>query len=138
MNGTKDPHGLNKAAPRVTLMEVEQAIKAEFYFTAADGVHGALAAATKDYEKAREHARMMRGASALESLSLVTFCVLVLDNGFVVHGFSKCVSPENFDAQIGRDLARQKALDEVWTVLGFRLAERLANEANAAKARQTP
>jgi hypothetical protein len=34
--------------------------------------------------------------------------VLVLRNGFTVTGESACASPENFDAEIGRKIARAR------------------------------
>ena len=62
-------------------------------------------------------------------LSQLTFCVLVLRNGFTVTGESACVSAENFDAEYGRKLAREKAIDKLWQLLGFRLADRLHAQA---------
>jgi hypothetical protein len=61
----------------------------------------------------------------LEPLNLLTFCVLVLNNGFTVTGESACASPENFDADIGRRVARQNAINKVWPLLGFRLRDKL-------------
>ena len=62
-------------------------------------------------------------------LSLLTFCVLVLRNGFTVTGESACASPENFDAEIGRNIARQNAVDKVWPLLGYELKTKLAGGA---------
>ena len=45
---------------------------------------------------------------------------------FTVTGEGACASPENFNAEIGRKIARQKAIDKVWPLLGFRLRDRLA------------
>ena len=67
--------------------------------------------------------------SALHSpreLELLTFCVLVLRNGFTVYGASACASPENFNAKIGRSIARENAEREIWPLLGFRLRDQLA------------
>jgi hypothetical protein len=106
-------------APRVTPADIEAEIVVESYFTARDGVLGALAAdgvPATSYEQAN---------AAPQSLSLLTFCVLVLRNGFTVTGESACASPENFDAEIGRKIARQKAVEKVWPLLGFRLRDKL-------------
>lgn len=54
-----------------------------------------------------------------------TVCQLTLDNGFTVEGLSACVSLENFNAEIGIRLARERAVTEVWQLLGFRLADRI-------------
>ena len=58
-------------------------------------------------------------------LRLLTFCVLVLRNGFTVTGESACASPENFDAEIGRNIARQNAVSKVWPLMGYALKEHL-------------
>lgn len=68
------------------------------------------------------------GAPALPALSLLTFCVLVLKNGFTVTGESACASPENFDAEIGRKIARQNAVQKIWPLMGYALKEKLASE----------
>lgn len=54
-----------------------------------------------------------------------TVCQLTLDNGFTVEGMSACVSLENFDAELGKMLAYSKAVEKVWPLLGFRLADKL-------------
>ena len=59
-------------------------------------------------------------------LHLLTFCVLVLRNGFTVTGESACASPENFDAEVGRRIARENAINKVWPLPGFRLRDELA------------
>lgn len=57
----------------------------------------------------------------------VTVCVLRLVNGFTVIGHSACVSEENFDAELGEKIARQKAFDKCWELFGFQLASEQAN-----------
>ena len=59
--------------------------------------------------------------------SQLTVCVLTLKNGFTVTGESACVSPENFDEEVGRDIARKNARDKLWPLLGFALAEQLSD-----------
>lgn len=55
-----------------------------------------------------------------------TVCQLTLDNGFTVEGISAAVCIENFDAEIGRKIARQNAVAEIWPLLGFRLRDHLS------------
>lgn len=102
-------------APRVTPADIEAEIASEHYFTAFDGAthRGELAKWAGDWEVPR----------SIEALNLLTFCVLVLRNGFTVTGESACVSPENFNAELGRKIARQKAVDKLWPLLGFRLRD---------------
>ena len=61
-----------------------------------------------------------------EALKLLTFCVLVLRNGFTVTGQSACASPENFNAEIGRRIAREDAVRQVWPLMGYELRSSLA------------
>ena len=93
-------------APRITPADVEANIISEHYFTAAEGLAG------------REVAPI---TNAPQALSLLTFCVLILRNGFTVTGESACASPENFNAEIGRKIARQNAVAKIWPLLGYEL-----------------
>ena len=101
------------AAPRVTPADIEAAIVSEHYFTAEEGVQGALAKTRPDL------------GVEVPPLSLLTFCVLVLRNGFTVTGESACVSRENFDAEIGRKVARENAISKMWPLLGYALKDKL-------------
>ena len=111
-------------APRVTPADIEQNIVSEHYFTAADG----------DY-KAMENAAFVNGSLNGEqvrpiptALHLLTFCVLVLRNGFTVTGESACASPENFNADIGRRIARENAVAKIWMLMGYELRSKLATQ----------
>lgn len=57
--------------------------------------------------------------------STLTVCVLTLRNGFTVTGESACASPENFDAALGQRIARDKAKEKIWPLLGYSLREHL-------------
>lgn len=103
-------------APRVTPADIEANINNEFYFTAEDGVVG-------------RHRGEVVHSNELHAMSTLTFCVLVLRSGFTVTGESACASPENFDAELGRKIARQNAINKVWPLMGFELKCRLAREA---------
>lgn len=107
-------------APRITPDDIEANIIAEHYFTAADGRNGALAADTYVGREKPE-----AGDADLAPLKLLTFCVLVLSNGFTVTGESACASPENFNAEIGNKIARANAVDKVWPLMGYALKSRL-------------
>jgi hypothetical protein len=95
-------------APRVTPEDIEANILSENCFTVGDAV-AAL------------------GAPYLQELHLLTICVLVLNNGFTVTGESACASPENFDAEIGRKIARQNAVQKIWPLMGYALRNQLSN-----------
>lgn len=61
--------------------------------------------------------------------SQMTIACLTLKNGFNVVGESACASPENFDAALGRKIARANAINKLWPLLGFRLKDKLYVEA---------
>ncbi len=143
-------------APRITPADIEANIASEHYFTADEGVQGAqsvteiaerfmgcpvpvtcrpdgtngdpMRSGTNllSVIEAKEMFSRVLPANAPQQLSLLTFCVLVLRNGFTVTGESACASPENFDAELGRKIARQNAVSKCWPLMGYALKERLA------------
>lgn len=120
-----------KTAPRITPADVQDAIAREYYFTAAQGVDGADLTTIRqadpdqktEFVPASEDPDLSK--TDLAPLTLLTFCVLVLKNGFTVTGESACASPENFDAEIGRNVARQNAVQKIWPLLGYQLKDTL-------------
>ena len=110
-------------APRITPADIEANITRTFYFTAAQGAEKA----------ARDNGSYAAGSPAEGlALGLLTFCVLVLRNGFTVTGESACASPENFNAEIGRQIARENAVAKVWPLMGYELRSKLAAEKSLA------
>ena len=65
--------------------------------------------------------------------SQLTVCCLTLINGFTVTGESACASPENFDAGIGRKIAKSNARDKIWALEGYLLKQSLYDN-NQSKA----
>ena len=105
-------------AARVTPADIEANIASEHYFTAADGYRSAPC-----FDPNGQPADCLPPPAPLE---LLTFCVLVLKNGFTVTGESACASPENFDAGVGRKIARQNAVAKIWPLMGYELRSKLA------------
>ncbi len=105
--------------PRVTPAGIEAAIAREYYFTAADGVLGACIS---------DNVPMFEDAQEPHSpLHMVTCCLLITHNGAKLFGVNEGpVSPENFDADMGRRMARQKAIDQLWPLMGYELRTKLA------------
>lgn len=106
-------------APRVTPADLQVNIVGEYFFTAAEGVLASL----------HSQDEMTRIVGPHGGLELLTFCVLVLRNGFTVTGESACASPENFDAEIGRKIARQNAEQKIWPLMGYALKQQLHDQA---------
>lgn len=90
-------------APRVTPADIEANIAGEHYFTASEAT----------------------GKTEDVALKLLTFCVLILRNGFTVTGESACASPENFNAEIGKKIARENAKQKIWPLMGYALKQQL-------------
>lgn len=102
--------GLN--APRLTPADIDAVIVDKYYFTAANAQWGADPNTTA----------LIGMHKQLETL---TFCVLILKNGFTVTGESACASHENFDAEIGKKIAYENARNKVWMLEGYLLKEKL-------------
>jgi Phage protein (N4 Gp49/phage Sf6 gene 66) family len=107
-------------AARVTPAGVEANIGSEWYFTAAEG-----AIAHYNLDQIHKNPEVI----PVGTLGVLTFCVLVLRNGFIVTGESACASPENFDAEIGRKIAHQNAVQKMWPLMGYELRSRLSQGA---------
>lgn len=58
----------------------------------------------------------------------LTICFIRLKNGFVVTGESACADPGKFDRQVGRSLARDRAMAKIWDLEGYMLREKLYRE----------
>ena len=140
-----------KTAPRITPADIEANIANETYFTAADALRFAYLTSDPDDAEARKRKNSICDSLATRSYSgtcldidvaelemktryvpvetkLLTFCVLVLRNGFTVTGESACASPENFDAELGRKIARQNAVQKIWPLMGYELRSRISSD----------
>lgn len=106
--------GLN--APRLTPANIDAVIVDKYYFTAANAQWGADPNTTALIGMHKQ-------------LEFLTFCVLILKNGFTVTGESACASPENFDAEIGKKIAFENARNKIWQLEGYLLKEKLYQQA---------
>ena len=95
--------GLN--APRLTPDHIEAQIASENWGRASD---------------------MFAGAPVSEGMKCLTIYVMTLKNGFTIIGKSACASPENYDAELGRKIAREDAKKQIWALEGYLLRSKLA------------
>lgn len=58
----------------------------------------------------------------------VTVALLKLENGFSVVGESAAASPENFNEELGRNIAYDNARNKIWALEGYLLREKLSQE----------
>ena len=114
--------GLN--APRLTPDHIDNVIQSVHFFTAGDGFTGAIVS-SEEFNSLPENERVVHPPVQLD---LLTFCVIVLKNGFTVTGESACASPENFNEEIGRKIAYDNAKNKIWPLEGYLLKEQLYKE----------
>lgn len=106
-----------RTAPRVSLADLEANIVMEAYFTA----NGALAS-----DRAVYGGLCVPSLFRSADLDVLTICLLQTRNGFTIIGKSAPASPDNFDAELGRKLAYEDAVRQLWPLMGYALRERLA------------
>lgn len=105
-------------APRITQEAIEANIVSEHYFTAYEGVLG-----ERFHHRTGENDANSNAIP--RTLRLLTICVVILRNGYTVHGVSACASPENYNQTIGEQIARENAIDQIWPLMGYELRTRL-------------
>ncbi len=111
-------------APRITPADIEKSIAREYFFTALNGV-----AWSSIHQDAIDP-----GPELAQQLKMMTICVLVLENGFTVVGHAGVASPENYNIEVGKKVARSKAVDQLWPLLGYQLKQKLYEDGLRAKA----
>jgi hypothetical protein len=98
-------------APRVSLADIERRI-IEKYFITGDQI--VSLAGSKG------------GAAGNPEVLTIVLCIV--DNGFTVIGKAAPASPDNFDPELGRKLAYEDAIRQLWPLMGFELKSKLATE----------
>ena len=107
-----------RTAPRVSLADIEANIGATWYFTAGEAVHALASFGWLG--------GVYDSNDVPASLGVLTICLLVTRNGFTLIGKSAPASPDNFDAELGRKLAYEDAVRQLWPFMGYALREKLA------------
>lgn len=105
-----------RTAPRVSLADIEANIIHEYYINGGEAVRAI---------RWVDDSTLVRVHETLASLDLLTICLLVTKNGFTVVGKSAPASAENFDAELGRKLAYEDAVLQLWSLMGYALREKL-------------
>ncbi|RGD90634.1 hypothetical protein DYI96_10345 [Acinetobacter sp. SWAC57] len=102
--------GLN--APRLSPQDIDAKIKGIYFSNPLQGINPETAI----------------DEGAYQNLRCLTFCSIVLENGFTVTGESACASPENFDEAIGQEIAFKNAREKIWQLEGYLLKEKLSHQ----------
>lgn len=104
---------VNAKAPRVSLDDMKSKVAFIHYINAGEASRAASG---------------LTKAESAPSLELLTICLLVMRNGFVIIGKSATASAENFDPEKGRLFAYEDAIRQLWPLEGYALRERLSAE----------
>lgn len=107
--------------PRVTISDVQNNILSEHYFTGYEGANAKI----MPVDAGQAHSML-----SAESLGLITFCIIILKNGFSVIGYSVCADPAVFSPEVGRDIARENAFNQIWPLMGYELKTKLQEQEN--------
>lgn len=78
-----------------------------------------------------EHIKGIIRNSKINAFTVFNKCTVVtcqLPNGFVIVESSACVSPENYDEEMGMTICMEKIEDKIWELEGYRLQEELYRE----------
>lgn len=94
-------------APRVTLDAMKAKIAGFNFFTVGDALRAL-------------------GQPSTPAHDLVTVCVMEMQNGFTLLGRSAPASPENFNAELGKNIAFDDCIRQLWPLEGYELRSRLA------------
>lgn len=103
LEATERECAAGRSAPRVSLPDIQGAISEVHYRKGGDCV----------------------GVQA-GPLTALTLAFVVMRNGFTIIGKSAPASPENFDPELGKKLAYEDAVRQIWPLMGFALRDRLA------------
>ena len=95
---------VQKTPHRVSLDSMEAKIAGEYSFT---------------LDKA------LPGVPLLPGMEVMTVCVIVMRNGFMVIGKSAPADPAKFNADLGHKFAREDAVRQLWPLEGYALREKL-------------
>lgn len=99
---------VQKTPNRVALADLEANIAAEYSFIGAD---------------------ILGDAPVMDSLKVLTLCILVTKNGFTIIGKAAPADADNFNPELGKKFAREDAIRQLWPLMGYALREKLANPA---------
>ncbi len=61
-----------------------------------------------------------------EATPHMTICIMTVSNGYTLVGQSTPADPANFNAELGRQFAREDCIRQMWPLEGYALRERLS------------
>ncbi len=118
LEATEAECAAGRTAPRVSLSDIKDAIASVYFVNGWDAAQAG---------KAEPGLDGLRFGFPHNPLKPLTICLVVMKNGFTVIGKSAPASPDNFDADLGKKLAYEDAVRQIWPLMGFSLRDRLAS-----------
>jgi len=115
---TETAAAANATAPRISLADIENNIVFKFYTT---GERIVADTPTTDLHGDN----LVTSATIGGSLAVLSICLLVMRNGFTVIGKSAPASEANYNADLGKSLAYEDAIRQLWPLMGFTLRTRI-------------
>jgi hypothetical protein len=115
LEATEEQCAAGRTAPRVSLDDIKNSI-ANYYFVTGDKLLPPTIPLNDDT------------GVIIGSARVLTICMAVMKNGFIIIGKAAPASPENFDPELGKDLAFEDVIRQAWPLMGFALRDRLANQ----------
>jgi hypothetical protein len=100
-------------APRVSLDSMKAKIAGYSFFTIGDALRG-------------------MDQPVMPAFDIITVCAMVLENGYTLIGKSAPASPENFNAELGKNIAFDDCIRQMWPLEGYALREKLSAATPAA------
>lgn len=96
-------------APRVSLDDIKAAIRTRYEFNAWEAM-----------------TKLGLPVPIDAALGVLSICILVMQNGFTILGKSAPASPKNFNAELGKKLAHEDAIRQLWPLMGYALRDKLS------------
>lgn len=127
-----------RTAPRVTLDMIKARIEnvvfvmgSDLIDTARESVYPNVPDNLEPSEKMDRQQVVYNGA--MKRGEVLTICLMTLHNGFMVLGKSAPASPANYDADLGRKLAYEDCIRQLWPLCAFSLLDFQTAEAAEAE-----
>ena len=61
----------------------------------------------------------------------ITVCCITMKNGYNTVGHSGCVDPENFNEELGKEIAKNNAWNAMYHLLSYELKQKMYDDALA-------
>lgn len=115
LSATEAECASGREAPRVSLADINANIAEQYFFTAdkAADMPSTIGVGEQIFP------------NGAHPLSILTICLVVTRNGFTIIGKSAPASAANFDAELGRKLAYEDAVRQLWPLMGYALRDKL-------------